>query len=239
MSSPLVHEFANGVKVFDAHLLPLQRARYARSNVHEEQEEEVFLALLHAMQAGATFVNIGTAIGYYALLSKLKRSDLLVFCVEPLPRHVACFYENIPLNGLRSQDFVILNEAIGTQDGYAWLSENDYSSRLVEEISDSKVPQRVLKVRSISMVGLCRKIGCFIDLLQMDIQGMEYLILNEYSNSFRKEALPIGSFLIGTHGRKIHDRCKATLRELGYQIIHDEPEPLGQPDGILAATLAD
>jgi FkbM family methyltransferase len=237
MLSRSVHQFANNVKVFDDHLLPLQRARYERSNVHEEQEENIFLALLHAMPNGAAFVNIGTAIGYYALLGKLKRPDLQIYCVEPLPRHVACFHENIPLNGLRPQDFVILNEAIAPQEGFAWLTENDYSSRIIEKASSDTVSHRVLKVRSITLTGLCQRIGHPIGLVQMDIQGMEHLVLSEYSSMFRGAALPVASFLVGTHGCALHDQCKETLQTLGYKITCDEPVPNGQPDGILTATL--
>ena len=36
------HLFDNGVKVFDYQLLPIQRERYKKRNVHEEDEEDLF-----------------------------------------------------------------------------------------------------------------------------------------------------------------------------------------------------
>ena len=40
-----VHVFENGIQVFDDHLVPEQRKRYAIRNVHEIEEEEIFVKL--------------------------------------------------------------------------------------------------------------------------------------------------------------------------------------------------
>ncbi len=56
-----IHIFDNGIRVYDDHLIPPQRKRYAQNNVHEVEEEEIFLRI----PVDGCFVNIGSAIGYY------------------------------------------------------------------------------------------------------------------------------------------------------------------------------
>ena len=65
-----VHEFDNGVRVFDDHLMPAQRERYRKRNVHEADEEDLFIEVVSALPDDGCFVNIGTAIGYYAILAR-------------------------------------------------------------------------------------------------------------------------------------------------------------------------
>jgi FkbM family methyltransferase len=233
-----VHRFANGVKVYDEHLLPLQRERYRRNNVHEEQEEAVFLALICGLPSAAVFVDVGSAIGYYALLAKLQRPDLDVRCVEPLPRHTAFFTENIVLNGFEPKDFIVIEKAVAQREGQVSFSENDYSSHVMQDAGSRIAADRVLTVPSIQLSQLCQNIGRTIGLLQMDIQGIEHLVLEDFARMFAAKEPPVTNFLIGTHGRVVHDRCKAAVAALHYRITHDEPLPSGQPDGILAATLA-
>ena len=43
-----IHSFDNGVRVCDDHLLDEQRERYRKRNVHEAEEEDIFVDLVRA-----------------------------------------------------------------------------------------------------------------------------------------------------------------------------------------------
>ena len=102
-----VHTFDNGVRVFDDQLVPGQRERYRIRNVHESEEEDIFVELIQAIPANGCFIDIGSAIGYYALLAKKLSPQLAIHAVEPLERHRIFFLENITLNGLSPTDFIV------------------------------------------------------------------------------------------------------------------------------------
>src|SRR5665213_3743946 len=133
MSNPAIHTFDNGVRIHDHHLLDVQRARYRIRNVHEADEEEVFLAALARIPTGGVFLNVGTAVGYYVILAKLKRPDLTIHGVEPLPGNVARFKENLPVNQLSPSDFQLHELAIaGKDEADAQLLDDSYASRLLD-----------------------------------------------------------------------------------------------------------
>lgn len=133
MAEPAIHTFDNGVRIYDHHLLDVQRARYRRRNVHEEDEEDLFLATLTQLPPNGVFLNVGAAVGYYAILAKLKRPDLIVHAVEPLPGHIQRFKENLLINGLGSADFRLHEIAIAaTDEKVAPLLDDSYGSRLLD-----------------------------------------------------------------------------------------------------------
>jgi hypothetical protein len=72
-----------------------------------------------------------------------------------------------------------------------------------------------------------------VDLLQMDVQGLEVEVLRGGARSMA--AGEVRTFLIGTHGLTIHQECVALLRASGYTIEVDQPDTKEQPDGIMVA----
>src|SRR5258708_2664141 len=93
-----VHVFDNGGSVYDDHLIPAQRERYRRRNVHEAEEEDVFAELIRNLPPDGCYLNIGCAIGYYPLLAMRLLPALTIHAVEPLAQHRAFFAENVRLN---------------------------------------------------------------------------------------------------------------------------------------------
>ena len=75
-----------------------------------------------------------------------------------------------------------------------------------------------------------------IGLVQMDVQGFEREIMDAYfAKSEGTTRGQISSFLVGTHGRDIHERCKELLVQHGYRLRFDQAESHAQPDGIIFA----
>lgn len=263
-----IHTFDNEVRVFEDQLAPGQKERYRIRNVHESEEEDIFVELIQGIPANGCFVDIGSAIGYYALLAKKLSPQLTIQAVEPLARHRMFFLENITLNGLSPTDFTVHEEAIYSLEGDQKLVDNGYASLLygvlsrggAEKASIKATVKTVIKsfltrtglrkfdmshnvapdndkvttIPTITLDHLLNIVGKTVDLLQMDVQGAEADILKSSLSSIQSGR--IKTFLIGTHSRAIHRECIGILREQGYGIEYEEPNPKEQPDGIVVAT---
>jgi len=257
MTQRKIHQFSNGVKVYDDHLIPVQRERYKRLNVHEAEEEDIFIELIQAIPAEGCFVNIGAAIGYYPILAKLLIPTLTIYAIEPLQRHRKFFYENVILNGFSPADFVIYKEGIASSDGIAMFVDNNYGSKVILAnkqndrrsssiksflktlLAQSGITKRgnaskLVPIKTITLDSLMSIISRPVDLVQMDVQGLEADVLRGASDSLRTDK--IRAFLIGTHGRKSHQKCADILEKYSYVIEFAEDDPKEQPDGIIVAS---
>ena len=83
-----------------------------RRNVHEAEEEEIFIDLIRRLPPDGCFVDVGAAIGYYLILAHKLSPRLTIHGVEPLERHRRFLNENLVLNGLVRDDFVIHSEGL-------------------------------------------------------------------------------------------------------------------------------
>jgi len=247
MSLP-VHVFDNGVKVFADQLTPAQRERYSRTNLHEPEEEGLFVDIVRKLPAAACFASVGTAVGYYALLAKKLRGDLEIHCYDPLPAHIECLKRNILLNGFRESDFHIHQVAVSDRTGTARFLENSYASSIdgsnplgrildaLRQIASGRRPQKTaagtIHVRSVTLGGAFALAGRGkIEFVQMDIQGQELPVLREFFAS--RSQFEAVEFLLGTHGPHIHPRCLELFARNDYRTLADMPSCEGQPDGII------
>jgi FkbM family methyltransferase len=252
-----IHTFDNGIRVYDDHLIPEQRERYRARNVHETEEEAVFSSLVQGIRPDGCFVNIGAAIGYYLILAKKISPGLKIHAVEPLQRHRRFLIENLLLNGIDPAEIHLHAVGIAGATGESLFVDRGFSSKIVlEQPGRKRFPRRALtllkmmvqdsvlgrggpsshrlqRIQTISLEDLVSEVGSPIDLLQMDVQGAESEILEAAAAVLKRgEVL---CFLVGTHGLKIHKACLDLLQSAGYTIETDNPAPLNQPDGIIAA----
>ena len=225
-----VHTFDNGVKVYNAQLIPAQRKRYRKRNVHEAEEEDVFVAILRSIPSDGLFVNIGAGIGYYPILAKKLAPLMTVHAVEPLERHRSFLHDNLALNGLNDRDVVVHEEGVCGRDGWATFLDKGYGSaiRMGSRSSDA-----MLEIRTRTLDSLCTEIGRIVDLCQMDVQGLELDVLKGATRTLATGAVRV--FLIGTHSEELHGACSALLERSGYGIAYDNYNTTQQPDGILVA----
>jgi len=256
-----IHEFDNSVRVYDDHLMPAQRQRYKIRNVHEADEEDLFVKIISSVPDNGCFVNIGTAIGYYAILAKKLSPQLHVHAVEPLQTFRACLSENILLNDLTVEDFIIHPCAVGAMDGRVSFLEKGYESQLLVKKNDEGVIHRsALKIKniikallgsagvkryaagsgtksetdSVTLETLFKQLDQIIDVMSMDVQGLELDILSGGERVLERAG--VKTFIIGTHGRAIHQKCTSMLKSKGYTIEYDEEDTQHQPDGIIVAS---
>lgn len=250
----LVHTFDNGVQVYDDHLLEQQRERYKKHNVHEAEEEDLFIDLIRRLPPDGCFVDVGAAIGYYLILARKLSPGLTIHAVEPLQRHRTFLRENLALNALTNADFVVHPEGLTSSEGQGSFLDRGYGSRIPRDDKETRVSlstrwkqfleriglrqpkhrgPRVLTIPTITLDALVRRMGRPIDLLQMDVQGLEVDVLKGGAQAMA--AGEVKSFLIGTHSLTIHQECLAQLSARGYTIEVDRPDPKEQPDGIIVA----
>lgn len=251
-----VHQFRNGVQVYDSHISDAQRGRYQRENVHEPQEEMVFQKLIKTIPPEGCFVNVGSAIGYYPILAKSLRPDIEVHAFEPLYEHREKCESNLILNGFSDEDVAIHNVAISSESGWLKFVDAGFGSRIVETdmrsvaglLREAKFWSRyVLRllgrqqrveaqlVQSRTLWDVSQEIDGALHLVQLDVQGWEIDVLKGAERLLESEI--IRGLLIGTHGRKIHRKCKIFLEQYNYEVLYDRPCPADQPDGILAAAV--
>jgi FkbM family methyltransferase len=250
-----IHTFDNGVRVFEDQLLDQQRERYRKRNVHEAEEEEIFVDLIRRLPPAGCFVDVGAAIGYYLILARKLAPRLAIYGVEPLERHRRFLSENLVLNGLTNSDFIIHPEGLTSSEGSESFMDRGYSSRLapvgerqsvslsarwkrfLESIGVRRPKNEALTIPTITLDIFVRRIGRSIDLLQMDVQGQEVEVLKGATESMKTGE--VKTFLIGTHGRArgltLHEECRGLLQANGYAIQIDQPDTKEQPDGILVA----
>lgn len=244
-----IHTFDNGLRVYVDQLEKQQRKRYARCNLHEPEEEAIFLKLIDELPPDGCFVNVGSAIGYYAMLAKRRSPGLTVHAVEPFDVHRRFFRENLKLNGFGAGEIVLHDFAVGERSGRSHFLKKSYGSQILGRADaphagtalfsrlfgwlrkPAPPDDNVSVVRTITLGDLLETVGRPINLLQMDVQGLEVDILRGGEDALRSGR--IKRFLIGTHGDEIHAECRSRLTSAGYPIEIDDLNPEGQPDGIL------
>lgn len=236
MADP-AYTFSNGLRLHIADLMDVQMQRYAMEgnpNLHEPVEEEHLLrSFATDMPEQPVFLDVGAAVGYYSILVKRKWPGARVYAVDALPRHLKALRANLALNNLPADAVTILETAVGKSNGHAEFADKGYSSVLTDimtEAQRSELPLIRVSVRSLP--DLLEELPP-VHVMKMDIQGSELGVLDA-----AREVLSNGRVkfvLVGTHGGKVHQAVRSLLEECGLSILHDDPTPPMQPDGILLA----
>jgi len=92
----------------------------------------------------------------------------------------------------------------------------------------------VVTIKTVTLDWLIEQTGRLVDLVKIDVQGLEDEVLRGGSNSMQTGK--VKTFLIGTHGPRIHRKCIDILKMHRYEIEFDKDNPADQPDGIIVAS---
>jgi FkbM family methyltransferase len=231
-NEPKIHEFDNGVKIYDRHLLDLQRKRYETKNIHEPEEEVIFKKIVKDLRRFEAYYDVGAAVGYYPILARMIRpEDIIIRAFEPLPSQMEKMRENFALNQLQEDDVALHSEAISNTEGTALLIDQSYGSFIAESQTPPNRPS--VNVKTIPLDLFAQKTNETIGLLQIDVQGHEIKVLKGATNCFWEKR--IRHVLVGTHGPAIHELCLQFLVTRGYSIEFEDFETAEQPDGIIHA----
>jgi FkbM family methyltransferase len=199
---------------------------------HEPQEERVFHEVLQRLAATAdgrppAMVELGAYWSYYSMWFQRALPGATTIMVEPDPRNLEVGRRNFALNEL---DGPFVHAAVGSvHGGRIWLScESD---------------GRVRQVPTVTLDGLMADHDLpRLDLVLCDTQGAERLVL-----AAARDALAAGRIrflVLSTHHQVIsgdpltHQRCLASLRELGAHVVaeHSVSESCSG-DGLIAVSM--
>lgn len=227
-----VHVFDNGVKVCEDTIIELQRDRYKTENLHEPVESKIFYSLISRANSNDTFVDVGGAVGFYALWALKVVPALQVWAFNPSPYFRQHFANHAILNfpgeagelGRLCQDFramTIVDDdhmAIGAEYGSA-VNNGGTNARQAA----------CTTVTYATWAGEKHVQSPF--LVMTDIQGAEATVVPSMLAGGAAPSL----LMVGTHRDDIHTTVLGALRGHGYSVLYEERTPKDQPDGILVA----
>jgi predicted O-methyltransferase YrrM len=162
--------------------------------VHEPQEERVFAEVLPHIPAGGVMLELGAYWGFYSLWFASRVKDARCILVEPVNDNLDSGRANFRLNNL-SAEFVVAG------------------------IADK--PGHVRKVGPVTSVdALVERFNLqHIHILHSDIQGFEGDMLKGAAKALA--AGMIDYIFISTHGQELHESCRRTLQDAGFEMIAD------------------
>lgn len=176
--------------------------------------------------------DIGAHVGFYTLLSShLTGSNGRVIAFEPLPSNVAFIEKHIALN--RVTNVTLYEKAVSDQYGSATFSIADSTSMghlSMDNATD--VEETTITVDVISLDRFVSENQLPIpDLMKVDIEGAEYNLLLGAENLLKSHNITL---FLATHGSDVHHQCLSFLRNLNYDIINLEDQPLEKSSEIMA-----
>lgn len=100
-----IHTYNNGLKFIRSSIFKAALKRYAKYiNLHEPFEETVFDHIIKNCDI-KTFVDLGSAWGYYSILAKTMNKDIDVTAFDPDKRMIDCAHGNAKLNNVSGIKF--------------------------------------------------------------------------------------------------------------------------------------
>jgi FkbM family methyltransferase len=141
--------------------------------VYEKEETNLFKKLV---KKGMTVVDVGANIGYYTLLAaRLTGDDGRVFAFEPDPQNFALLSKNVALNGC--ENVVAVQKAISNESERAKLFL-DKTNLGAHSLSEANVQiDNTITVDVTSLDDFFKNSNCKIDVIKMDVQGLEVKVL--------------------------------------------------------------
>ncbi|WP_029009122.1 FkbM family methyltransferase [Azospirillum halopraeferens] len=233
--TPETYRFANGVTLFRHMLLDVQLARYqepGNPNLHEPEEEAWLERLLERCGTDEPiFIDIGAGVGYYSILVKQRHPLARVLAIEPLSAHADAIVAHAALNGLDDGAIEVRTNAISSHAGMSEFVPLHYGSHL-KSAGKTGRPGATINVPTITLADLMADVGAAADVVKLDIQGSELEVLAAVPDLLASGR--IRSLIVGTHGPALFEGVR-TLLAARYDLLHADPAPAFQPDGLIVA----
>lgn len=185
---------------------------------HEPQEELCFYYLINLLDNDANMLELGCAWAYYSMWFKNTNTNGINICIEPNINKLKKGIDNIKLNNLDFNKFVLINGYIGNK-----YIEND----IFIDWDKTKIHIPQYNIEKI----ITENNDIFIDVLHSDIQGAECNMLMGSINVLNK----IGFFVLSTHGN-LHIPCMNFLISNNFTILLEHSvEQSVSADGLIIA----
>ncbi len=195
-------------------------------NTHEPLTTEF---TIRELKKGMTCIDIGSNIGYYALLeAKAVGKNGNVIAIEPSPKNFEYLKRNVELGNI--QNIKLYNLAVGDKDGEINFVISDISN-LCYVLNDDEPTPKFAKVIKIPV----KKIDTFIDeeklekidFIRMDVEGYEVNLFEGMWNTLRKNKPLIQmEFHKGLLNPKVALDFLEKLKQAGYVVKYFIPKDL-------------
>jgi FkbM family methyltransferase len=204
--------FVNGYQLF---LLPNDKGVSVELAVHRTHEPRASQLLSNYLRAGMTVVDVGSNLGYYALLeSYLVGPRGKVIAIEPVPQNAELCERNIGLN--RRLNVVFRQIAISNQNATLPVHVSDRSNW--HSLNPVPWPTRDVWVTACTLDALVRELSLDrVDLIRMDLEGYEVQVLDGMGTTIRQHSprllVEIHPQIVGT---ELMRQYLWNLHALGY-----------------------
>lgn len=153
------------------------------------------------------------SIAYGALRRLCPDMPYRLVGVEAEPTHFKWLSEHLQDNGIDLSRCDLIEAAVTDRDGMVGFAAGNPDTSYGQRVG-GQTPVKSVSLRTIM------KAYDRIDLIDMDIQGEEYLVLSRAVQDVHKKVKRIH---IGTHNRKVEEGLRAGFTRLGWKKIWDFP----------------
>jgi len=157
---------------------------------------------------GATVLDLGSNVGFYALLAaELVGSSGCVYAFEPVQRNIEFLRRHIALNNLTNVH--VIECAICELTGRRRFQF--HKSAAMGHLSDGGQTE----VSTITLDDFVSRWGATPDSIKIDVEGAEFSVLQgarEVLSQYRP------ALLLATHSRALRDQCLDLIAEHGYVV---------------------
>ena len=185
---------------------------------HLYDEDEIEFALDNIKDIDV-FIDAGANIGFWSLRIAKEKPNVQVVAVEANPRTAEILKKNVGLNQLTN--ITVVNKGLAAEKGTLSLSCGQHGNRGGDSFKfnhdeGSTISVDVLRLRDLCNVLYIDKIG----FIKMDIEGMEYEVLEEFFRGAELNMWPKYICIEMTHDHNILN----LLDENGFRLLHSYRE---------------
>jgi FkbM family methyltransferase len=199
-----------------------------------EFDEEYFewIDLLEAVKEADqcfTIMELGAGFGRWsaraaAACRQGRGKSLHVIAVEAEPTHVEMLRTNFLDNGLRSDQFTLLEAALTHYDGttrfHVGQPDEWYGQSICESSPGPDHAGNTAEVREVPAVSLNTLLGFIqrVDLIDMDIQNAELTVLRPARQLLQER---VRRMHVATHSAEAEQECRDLFWSLGWKCLND------------------
>jgi len=222
------------ISIFDNKLKTISQDKGISSEliIHKIHEPLTTSLIIKKLTKGMHCIDIGSNIGYYAILESSKIGDNgTVWSIEPSPQNFETLTKNIILN--QRKNIKCYNIAIGDENGKIdfVISEKSNWSKIKNKIDHIENGDKIIQVDIMTLDSFSQKNEIKkVDLLRMDVEGYERNII-EGSINFLEKFKPI--LMIEVHkmimGNNRTNQFLEKLQKMNYECEYFIPRIFDVP----------
>lgn len=184
--------------------------------IKETFHDQAYESLFCNLDMPTTFIDIGSYIGDATIYAQDFPLVEKIIAIEPDPRNVKILKKNLPLNKVKNVIFI--EAAISGKKGYSILYL--YTKHLATSLLKLKNVKEKVKVQTVSLVEILRKVKTPNVVIKSDCEGAEYdFIMNTSPSTLSK----INRFIFEYHmSRRKLNEIIFHLKKAGFNTTYND-----------------